>query len=53
MDRDVFARMALLGQFRQIDMKIVLPLLLVLFLGLLLILMDFHEKQARPNFPNS
>ena len=53
MDRDVFARMALLGQFRQIDMKVVSPTHLVLFLSLLLILMDYRERQAKLNSPNS
>ena len=46
MDRDAFARMALLGQLFS-------PILLVLFLGLLPILMDSRKRQARPNSPNS
>ena len=55
MDRDVFARMALLGQFRQIDMKLVftyplgpLPWSLAGFYGL-----PRKIRQAKLNSPNS
>ena len=55
MDRDVFARMALLGQFRQIDMKLAstfplgpLPWSLVGFYGL-----PRKIRQAKLNSPNS
>ena len=55
MDRDVFAQMALLGQFRQIDMKLVftyplgpLPWYLVGFYG-----RPRKIRQAKLNSPNS
>lgn len=49
MDRNVFARMALLGQFRQIDMKVAFTYPL----GPLPILMDSRKRQAKLNYPNS
>ena len=47
MSRDVFTRIALLGEFRHIDMKGVSPILLVLFISLLLIIIDSLQRQAK------